>query len=85
MPVQSWSYQVIQSWNWLKTPIEILWKLLENSYVSSITFKAYNCRHFIQNLVNFGPGTKLQCYKTLFHPIVEYKSSVWDSKGKKQL
>ena len=56
-----------------KTPSEILCKLLGNSCVSSITFKAYNCRHFIQkHLVNLGPKNKLQCYKTFFHQIVEY-------------
>ena len=61
-------------------------KLLCKYHVSSITSKANHCTHFLQrNLVTCNRETKLHCYKTFVHPIVEYASSVWNPVGNKQL
>ena len=61
-------------------------KLLWKFHVSSITSTTNHCRHFFQqHLVICDQETKLQCYKRLACPIVEYTFSVWDPTGNKQL
>ena len=48
-------------------------------HIAIITAKAQNCRHFLQrNLTTCNKETKLQCYKSLVRPIIEYATTVWD-------
>ena len=61
-------------------------KLKWKHHVSIITAKANQCRQMLQrNLVSVDSSVKLNCYKSIIRPIVEFASPVWDPVGNKDL
>ena len=66
--------------------VEIDKKLKWKHHVSIITAKANQYRQMLQrNLVSVDSSVKLNCYKSLIRPIVEFASPVWDPVGNKDL